>query len=315
MKLRHTENGYVAHWTDHGRKRQRTLGFVTTDEAHRQVKIIAKGAPDIDLAEVLANLATDLSETTTKYRRLMLRRMIEAWGPVPVRTISADRARRFIAEMNVQPSTRCMYLTQCRQIFATLLESGHVLENPFAGIKVRVPRIERHDEYVRADLVMSLIRHSNTPSGVARCMALTRFAGLRLAEARRVKVSDITLGTDHDTIVVNHAGAVTTKRHRREVPITSQFRAAWPHLGVCAFEMTSHLVSGVTASRPLIDACRRAGVKPWPQPWHALRKSLESDWMQRFPVMDVCSWLGHSASVAAEHYHQTTPAIAKEVRA
>lgn len=49
----------------------------------------------------------------------------------------------------------------------------------------------------------------------------------------------------------------------------------------------------------------KAGVKPWPRPFHNMRASCACDWCEHFPGHVVASWLGHSPSIAAKHYLHT----------
>ena len=51
---------------------------------------------------------------------------------------------------------------------------------------------------------------------------------------------------------------------------------------------------------------RRAGLKPWPKPWHNLRASRQTELCDQFPQHVVSRWLGNSEQVAREHYLQTT---------
>jgi len=98
------------------------------------------------------------------------------------------------------------------------------------------------------------------------------------------------------------------------VPMTSDF----VDLYVKGFDDTFQFrqCEGLRGPRDLHDLCRKAGVDCWSQPWHSLRKSFESDlFAAGYPILDVCSWLGHSPAVAARHYHRTTPEVARRVRA
>jgi hypothetical protein len=66
-------------------------------------------------------------------------------------------------------------------------------------------------------------------------------------------------------------------------------------------------VHGVYGQNYVRDAhviMRRAGFE-WQKPMHTLRKSLESDWLAKYPIADVAAWLGNSPAVAMKHYHQT----------
>ena len=51
---------------------------------------------------------------------------------------------------------------------------------------------------------------------------------------------------------------------------------------------------------------RKAGLTPWRQPFHAMRKTRQTELADRFPAHAVCGWLGNSEAVAREFYLKTT---------
>ncbi|MEZ6108675.1 MAG: site-specific integrase [Pirellulaceae bacterium] len=51
---------------------------------------------------------------------------------------------------------------------------------------------------------------------------------------------------------------------------------------------------------------KRAGLKPWPKLFHALRSSRETELAQEFPIHVVTAWLGNTPSIALRHYLLTT---------
>src|SRR5262249_51540416 len=51
---------------------------------------------------------------------------------------------------------------------------------------------------------------------------------------------------------------------------------------------------------------RRAGLTPWPKPFHNLRATRQTELAERYPIHVVCSWLGNSPTIAREHYLQVT---------
>lgn len=51
---------------------------------------------------------------------------------------------------------------------------------------------------------------------------------------------------------------------------------------------------------------RRAGLEPWPKLFHNLRASRETELAGAYPIHVVCSWIGHTAAIAQEHYLQVT---------
>jgi integrase len=109
--------------------------------------------------------------------------------------------------------------------------------------------------------------------------------------------------------------APKTEHHKdggdRWVPIFPELR---PHLEE-AFEFAPEgAVHVITSKRHtnqnlrtrFAKIIRRAGLTPWPKPFHNLRASRQTELVQRYPIHVVCAWLGNTAAVAAEHYLQVT---------
>jgi hypothetical protein len=53
---------------------------------------------------------------------------------------------------------------------------------------------------------------------------------------------------------------------------------------------------------------KRAGLKPSPRLWHALRASRQTELAATFPLQMVCQWLGNSRLITQEHYLMRTDA-------
>lgn len=51
---------------------------------------------------------------------------------------------------------------------------------------------------------------------------------------------------------------------------------------------------------------KRAGLTPWPKPFHNLRASRETELAATYPFHVVCAWIGNSATIAQKHYLQVT---------
>jgi hypothetical protein len=47
---------------------------------------------------------------------------------------------------------------------------------------------------------------------------------------------------------------------------------------------------------------KRAGLQPWPKPFHGMRASCETDLFERFPLQAVARWIGHSPKIALANY-------------
>lgn len=65
---------------------------------------------------------------------------------------------------------------------------------------------------------------------------------------------------------------------------------------------SNSLRAAETDAKAIALLARQYGVT---KPMHTLRKSLESDWLAKYPIADVAAWLGNSPTVAMKHYHQT----------
>jgi hypothetical protein len=51
----------------------------------------------------------------------------------------------------------------------------------------------------------------------------------------------------------------------------------------------------------------KAGVKPWPRMFQALRASCEQEWAMTAPQYAVSLWIGHSITVSGKHYANNVP--------
>jgi hypothetical protein len=47
----------------------------------------------------------------------------------------------------------------------------------------------------------------------------------------------------------------------------------------------------------------RAGLKPWPRLFNAMRASRATELIAEYPAAVCTSWLGHTQAVAESHYH------------
>lgn len=147
---------------------------------------------------------------------------------------------------------------------------------------------------------------------------LSRFAGLRCpSEHLELRLDDIHWDTNR-FIVRSPKTKHIDGKEQRIVPI---FPELLPYLQD-AFELVkpsqTHLITRNRNDAGMGNALttnwrtqferiiQKAGVKQWPQLFHALRASCKTDLANRFPEHVVCTWLGNSKAVAREHYLVTT---------
>ncbi|MBP7936890.1 MAG: site-specific integrase [Phycisphaerae bacterium] len=53
---------------------------------------------------------------------------------------------------------------------------------------------------------------------------------------------------------------------------------------------------------------RRAGLTIWPRPFHNMRASLETEWVERFPAQVLTDWMGNTPKITMRHYLMTMDA-------
>lgn len=189
-------------------------------------------------------------------------------------------------------------------------KAGVISCDPFEGVPKSACANPAREVYVDLATVRRIMAEG--PSEEFRLLvALSRFAGLRVPSEVRalrwgaVDWSERSLRVD----------SPKTERHGkpwRLVPIGPELLELLERAYAAAPEGEEFILPGyrghASPSMLILRACRRAGVEPWPRPFHAMRASCETDWAARFPLADVSAWLGHTAKVAARHYLRPTEA-------
>ena len=179
------------------------------------------------ISEFLA--AKERSGRSARYLR-QLRTVLERFrrgrGSQRLADIEAREIEIWLHAQGWAPRTVANSLADLRTLFAWCQKRGYVDRNPAAAVdppRQRCAPIAIHTpEEVRA--VLESARRTDLP--VMRMLALRYFAGLRAAEAFRLREEDIQ--TDRGYIEVPAAKAKT--RARRLVPIADNLRA-WLALG------------------------------------------------------------------------------------
>ena len=104
-----------------------------------------------------------------------------------------------------------------------------------------------------------------------------------------------------------HAG-----HEAREVPLFPELLEALREAFEAAPAGAVHVVpyaatrTGQAFRKPVLAAIDRAGLKPWPRLFHALRASRQTDLNDRYAGHVVAAWLGNSEKVADAHYNRIT---------
>jgi integrase len=202
--------------------------------------------------------------------------------------------------------------------FTAMVRRGLIQTNPFDGVQVPATTDQSRDVYVpRADVLAVM---EQAPDAEWRAiLALSRFGGLRCpSEVLSLKWEHIHWDRQRITVI-----SPKTTRHpnggQRIIPLfpdlIGPLQEAWEQAGEkAAYVVDRHRSQ---AEKPggwrntnfrttLQKMIQRAGIDPWPKPFHAMRASHETDLLERFPIQVVAKWLGHSPKIALAQYARTT---------
>ena len=251
------------------------------------------------LAEVIG-ADTRIDQVTTDHAR-QFRTALEG------RTFKRSK-RKGAAEFKLATNTIRKHLRNARAIFAAAVEADHIRANPFRLESTAVVDVGQHWRMIDEPTLRRMM-DAAPHAGARALLALCRWAGLRLNEALRLRWQhvDLAAGVLRIHPPPNNRGeaAPTTKHRYREVPIEPRLRAALQEAFDTAPQGTVSVCrvgSSVSAQALMRAILRISGVPPYPQAFHALRKSRESEWMAEYPVLTVAAWMGHDPAVAQKHY-------------
>jgi integrase len=209
------------------------------------------------------------------------------------------------------------HMSRTKQAFGRALELDLLVFNPFDREKTSQPAMEHEWPYITDDQVEKAIDAAPSREWRLR-LALARWAGLRRNEIGRAEWGWIDWSAKTITVVPKERGGkrlVSTKHRTRECPLSPRLYAMLLEAFNAATERSGAIcgMPGNNVERDLESIVRRAEMAPWTKPLHSLRKSLETDWLARHPLLDVVKWLGNSPEVAAKHYHQSRPEVVEQV--
>ncbi len=223
----------------------------------------------------------------------------------------ADEWRAAVVAAGYAPATVAKRVFVARAIFRRAVRWRLIADSPFDGLYAGTQKNPARRRFIDVATVAKVI--DAAPDARWRLLlALSRFGGLRVpSEAMGLRWSDV--DWSHSRITVR---SPKTARHadgaERVIPVFAELR---PHL----LEAFALAVEGVdlvfadfgshnTVKARVVKIIRRAGLVPWPKPWHNLRASRQTELAATFPLATVCAWIGNTKLVAEGHYLQVTDA-------
>ena len=182
--------------------------------------------------------------------------------------------------------------------------------NPFEGLHCGGSFNESRKQFVSladAQKVMDVAPHIDWKV----LIALSRIGGLRIpSEALPLTWADV--NWDKGTLLVR---SPKTEHHEggasRLVPLFPELRVVLMEAFEAAAPGTQYIITRYRASNANLRQhferlILRAGLKPWPKPWHNMRASRQSELIDWYNFSAACLWLGNSPTVAARYYAMST---------
>ena len=266
---------------------------------------------------------TDIKPGTKKIWHGVHRNLLDHFGADrPMRSISvgdAEQFARYLGGLGVASTTQARVVQQAKQFFQAAVKHRLIPSNPFADVKVKAVMLPGRQRFITPDEVARLL--DAAPSADWRAIiGLSRWGGLRCpSEVLSIRWQDV--DWEHGRMLVtspktaHHPGKGT-----RTIPLFPELRPileeAFETAPVGAvyvvserfrdyFEKT-YVWSGHNLHTVFGAIIRRAGLEPWPRPFHNLRSSRETELAERFPLHVVTAWLGNTPEIARKHYLQVT---------
>lgn len=311
---------WSARWTDHtGRVRCKGLGStakVSEKAARRKLAELAGNIPKyvedgkltvrewcerrIDERNGIADGTRDLLKATAD-------KLATHFGEAKASDIDPADAARWVTWLETEtfrggklsPFTVRSHLTNARALFKRFDP------NPFKDAEP--PKCEVKDDWrfvtlAELDAILGACPNPAWETLFSLCRLAGTRVGLRGGEALGAQWPDVNW-RDKSVRIWDQ------KRSReRIVPVCPRLYSDLEH----GFRHTSDkngpicpvMVSDVPRKgRSIIEA---AGLEPWDKPFHSLRKSCETEWLDNpnLPLPAVCEWLGNSIAVAVAHYRK-----------
>jgi integrase len=197
-----------------------------------------------------------------------------------------------------------------RQFFKAALRKQLIRANPFADL-VSVVRGNASRYFFVTEAMAQRVLDACPDSQWRLLFALSRYGGLRCpSEHLGLRWSDVDWELGRLTIrspkTEHHEG-----KERRQIPIFPQLRPYLQDVRDQADDGAFWVITGYRDANAnlrtqLQRIIRKAGLEPWPKLFQNLRSTRETELAESFPMHVVCSWIGNSRAVAAQHYLQVT---------
>jgi len=273
-----------------------------TDRAVVKQSTAASYAQTLDSLRAFYGATKPIAEITTE--------TVDEWRKAIATATAGEgqrKKRRTTADGRLAPATVAKRVHVAKQVFAKAVAWGWLEKNPFAALRAGSQANPARARYVDLETIEAVLNACPGPEW-RLVFALSRLAGLRCpSEVGGLAWADV--DWQHGRLTVrspkteHHGGGhavrlVPTVPRLREILAEAREAAADGERLVVPMAARPGANLRTTAERVL----ERASVAAWPRLFQNLRASCETDWVQKYPAHVCAKWLGHSPTIAAQHY-------------
>ncbi len=195
---------------------------------------------------------------------------------------------------------------RAKQFFNLAIDSEMLERNPFDGQDSSVRGNKEKHFTITREMLAKLLEACHDPQW-RLIILLSRIGGMRCpSEIMALRWSDINF--DNNRMIVRSS---KTERHegkgQRIIPLFPELVDPLTQALADAPEGTEHVIiryrdTSANLRTQFMRIIWRAGLKPWPQVIHNMRRSRQNELQRQFGTAVACEWIGNSAEIAREHY-------------
>ena len=205
-----------------------------------------------------------------------------------------------------------------RMFFRAAKKRELIVANPFAEVTAKAATRPDRQHFINTQETTRLLAVCNPTWRMI--VALARYGGLRCpSEVLSVRWQDVDWETER-IVVHSPKTAHHTGKGSRTIPLFSELKPILCEAFELAPEGAEYVVDGEyrkAANTPsgwrncnlrtqFERLSKRAGLKPCPRLFHAMRASRETELAKDYPIHVVTAWLGNTPRIAMKHYLQVT---------
>jgi integrase len=260
-----------------------------------------------DFVERYIDGRTDTKERTRLNLRMFGDRLIKFLGAgMDMGAVKRSDADAWIISLKSQyaDATVGRTIKGARQLFEAACRADLITRNPFNGIKAGSHTDKERQYFVTREVTQRVM--DACPDAEWRLIvALSRYGGLRCpSEHLALTWADVNWSR-------NRFRVDSPKTGERWVPIFDDLAPYLNEAYDAAEDGVEHVITSYrdvdqNLRRRLAAIIRKAGLTPWPKPFHNMRASRETELARKHPLHVVCAWIGNSQPIAAKHYLQVT---------